>query len=300
MTAYPRTTHALREALEARGFRPRKRHGQHFLTDPQAVDAIVRDADVGELDHVLEIGTGVGVLTHALAETGARVTSFEVDPEALALARSLRAWPARVRFVEGDALAGKHALAPALEAALAEHPDPSGRLLVVSNLPYGAGTPIVLGLLGHDPPPDRLVVMLQREVVEKMLAQPGHHEYGAPSVFVGLEAEGRILRRFGPNVFWPRPRVDSAVLDLVPRADRPLEGHDRRAFAAFVAALFSRRRKVLPTALAHAAAIDVARARALVAAVGLGAAARVEQAAPASLLALFLAAHGGGVGGEDG
>ena len=288
--SYPRTTRALRDALDAHGLSPRKRHGQNFLTDVQAVDAIVRDADVSAKDHVVEVGTGVGLLTHALAATGARVTSFEVDGDMLALTRSLTDWPERVTFVEGDVLAGKHALAPAFRRALRQRPEPPGRLLLVSNLPYGAGTPIVLGVLSLPCPPDALVVMLQREVVEKLLALPGTRPYGAPSVAVGLKAEGRLLRRFGPEVFWPRPRVQSAVVRLVPRAQVPLAGEEHDAFGRFVTALFTRRRKTLAAALRSLdVAPDPAARAAAIAASGLDPHARVEQIPPEAQLDLWRA-----------
>jgi 16S rRNA (adenine1518-N6/adenine1519-N6)-dimethyltransferase len=288
---FPRTATALREALEARGIRPRRRHGQNFLCDPQAVDAIVRDADVRPSDRVLEVGTGAGLLTHVLAETGAEVVSFEVDEDILEIARELRTWPDRVTFVPGDVLATKHELAPAFRAALRARPASPGRLLLVSNLPYGAGTPILLGVLADECPPDALVVMLQREVAEKLLAGPGTKAYGAPSVIVGLNAVGEPLRRFGPEVFWPRPRVNSAVIRLVPRADRLVKPAEQRPFGAFVTALFSHRRKVLPRAMAMGMPdLAVDRAHAVVAAAGLGADVRVERVEPEALLDLWRAA----------
>ncbi len=285
---YPRTTRAIRDALDAEGLSPRKRHGQNFLTDVQAVDAIVRDAGAREEDHIVEVGTGVGLLTHALASTGARVTSFEVDPEMLALTQRLASWPERVTFVEGDVLAGKHALAPSFRQALEERPDPPGQLLLVSNLPYGAGTPILLGVLSLPRPPDRLVVMLQREVAEKLLTGPGSKAYGAPSVAVGLKARGRLLRRFGPEVFWPRPKVQSAVVELVPLAQGPLAPDEHDAFGRFVTALFTRRRKKLATAVRSVdAALDAASAAAAIRAAGIDEEARVERVAPAALLDLW-------------
>ncbi|MFV1958111.1 MAG: 16S rRNA (adenine(1518)-N(6)/adenine(1519)-N(6))-dimethyltransferase RsmA [Planctomycetota bacterium] len=287
---FPRTTGALRAVLEAHDIRPAKGHGQHFLTDPQAVDAIVRDAGVASADRVVEVGTGAGLLTHALAETGAEVVSFEVDERMLDLARSLRAWPPRVTFVAGDVLAGKHALADPFRRALDRRPDPPGRLLVVSNLPYGAGTPILLGVLSLPRPPDGLTVMLQREVGEKLLAAPASRAYGAPSVLVSLRARGRIVRRFGPEVFWPRPRVRSVVLSLEPRASSGLEARDAPAFGAFVTGLFSHRRKVLSRALVLAVPdLDPARAARAVTGVGLLPTARVETAGPERLLALWKA-----------
>ena len=105
----------------------------------------------------------------------------------------------------------------------------------MSNLPYGAGTPILLGVLSLAPPPDDVVVMLQREVVDKLLAPSGSATYGAPSVAVGLKAEGTVLRRFGPEVFWPRPRIQSTVVRLTPRPDVPLHADEHLPESNWVA-----------------------------------------------------------------
>ena len=141
MTDFPRTTKALREALDARGFSPKKRHGQCFLTDAQAVDAIVRDAEIVPGDAVVEVGTGTGLLTHALCEAGASVETFDLDAEVQDLAKSLREWPDRVRLHAEDVLASKRALSPGLLAALARARGAGpGRSKFVSNLPYNAAT----------------------------------------------------------------------------------------------------------------------------------------------------------------
>ena len=288
MTDFPRTTKALREALAARGVAPAKRHGQCFLTDVQAVDAIVRDAEIAPGDAVVEVGTGTGLLTHALAEAGASVETFDLDARIQGLARGLRDWPARVLFHAEDALAGKHALSPALLAALARaRAAGAGRAKVVSNLPYNAATPVLLGLLVLRDPPDTITAMVQLEVGEKLTAAPGDDAYGAPSVLCGLQATGRILRRFPPQVFWPRPTVTSALVRLVPvRPGRLAPGEDR-PFAEFVLALFSRRRKVLSTALRAARPdLDAAGAASACLAAGVDARARPEDVAPAGFLRL--------------
>ena len=292
LSAFPRTTSALRAVLDQHGVRPRKGHGQCFLTDPQAVDAIVRDAGVTPEDRVVEVGTGPGLLTHALAEAGAEVVTFDIDPDVQRLARNLRTWPERVRFEEGDVLAGKHALAPAFRDAFAPSTGsgPAGRVLLVSNLPYGAGTPILLGVLSLPRPPDEITVMVQREVAEKLLAGPENPEYGSPSVSVRLKAAGRILRRFGPEVFWPRPRVHSALLRLVPSRPGPLEAKEHEPFGAFVTALFTLRRKVLVGTLQHVVeGLTAAGAQAGLAAVGLGPQQRPQEVGPERMLALWRA-----------
>lgn len=287
--AFPRTAKALREALDAHGVAPRKRHGQCFLTDVQAIDAIVRDAAVAPGDAVIEVGTGTGLLTHALAETGADVDTFDIDADIQRFARSLRTWPDRVRFHLGDVLEGKHALSADLLAVLARaHATAPGRVKVVSNLPYNAATPVLLGLLALEAPPTEITVMIQREVAEKLLAPAGGDDYGPPSILRALEADGKILRRFPPQVFWPAPSVQSALLRLVPRPARRVRAAEERAFATFLVGVFSRRRKVLSSALRTACpALTAEAAVAACAAAGLASSSRPEEASPEALLALF-------------
>ena len=284
---FPRTGAELRKALEAIGLRPQRRHGQNFLTDAQAVDAVVRDAEVRPGDRVVEVGTGPGLLTHALCEAGAAVVSFDIDARLQGLAQSLRTWPPQVTFESMDVLAGKHALAPCFAGAF-ERGSSGDSVKLVSNLPYSAATPILMGVLSLPAPPDRIVVMIQEEVGEKMLARAGQANYGAPSIAVGLKASGRIVRRFGPQVFWPRPKVRSVVLDLTPIRPPALAPDEHAPFGSFVIALFTRRRKVLTTAL-RAAVPDLTadEARAALEAEGLPAATRAEAVEPERLLALW-------------
>jgi len=291
---FPRTAKALREALAAHGVAPRKRHGQCFLTDVQAIDAIVRDAAVAAGDAVVEVGTGTGLLTHALVEAGAAVDTFDIDRDIQGFARALRAWPDRVRFHLGDVLDGKHALSADLLAVLARaHATAPGRVKVVSNLPYNAATPVLLGLLALPTPPDEIVVMIQREVAEKFLAPCGGDDYGPPSILRALEADGKILRRFPPQVFWPAPSVQSALLRLLPRRTRTVPAADERAFATFLVGVFSRRRKILSSALRTARpGLTAEAAVAACAAAGLASSSRPEEASPEALLALFRAATG--------
>lgn len=287
---FPRTTSALRAVLERAGLKPRKGHGQCFLTDVQAVDAIVRDAGVTEHDRVVEVGTGPGLLTYALAETGAEVVSFDLDADLQRLAQGLCAWPARVSFVASDVLAGKHALAPSFRAALEAPASAGGRRLLVSNLPYGAGTPILLGVLSLTAPPDELTVMVQLEMAEKLLATPEDPEYGAPSILVGLKATGRILRRYGPQVFWPQPKVRSALLRLCPRRPSPLEPGEHEPFGAFVTALFGFRRKMLSSSLPHlVAGLEPARTAEVLGGLGVAAQQRPQEVGPERMLALWRA-----------
>jgi 16S rRNA (adenine1518-N6/adenine1519-N6)-dimethyltransferase len=202
-----------------------------------------------------------------------------------------------VRFVIGDVLAGKHALARPFREALAAPAPPGGRRLLVSNLPYGAGTPILLGVLSVERPPDELTVMVQLEVAEKLLAGPESPEYGAPSVLVGLKARGRILRRYGPQVFWPQPRVRSALLRLVPTLPIPLEPPEHEPFGAFVTALFTLRRKILVSTVQHVVpGLDPAGAERALGEVAIAPRQRAQEVEPPRMLALWRALGRPGLG----
>jgi 16S rRNA (adenine1518-N6/adenine1519-N6)-dimethyltransferase len=287
---FPRTTKALRDALEEAGLAPRKRHGQCFLTDAQAVDAIVRDAGVEAGDAVVEVGTGTGLLTHALVEAGASVETFDLDVRIQEFAKALREWPPTVVFHAEDALESKHALSPALLDALARARSRSepGHAKFVSNLPYNAATPVLLALLALPDAPDSITAMVQLEVAQKLLSEPGDEGYGPPSILRALSAEGRVLRRFPAQVFWPQPSVKSALLGLWPTRPPAARPEEHRAFSEFLLGLFSRRRKILSTALRVARpAATPDEAAAAIAAAGLDPRLRPEDVAPEALLDLF-------------
>ena len=219
--------------LERHGVRPRKSLGQHFLVDPNTVRRIVEVAGVGPGDRVVEIGAGAGTLTRGLAAAGARVLAFEVDE--------------RLRPVLDEALAGtgtdlrfSDAAAVGLGSAL------EGRgWVMVANLPYNVGTPLLLDALRFTPAIERFVVMLQREAVDRLAAGPGSKAYGLPSVVVSLHARIRVALRVPSSVFLPPPQVESAVA-VLDRTEAPPAAERAIALAA---AAFGQRRKMLRSSL---------------------------------------------------
>ncbi len=217
--AVPHTKTALKAMLLARGRRPTRHRGQHFLVDPNLVDAIVRSAGVRRDDCVLEVGTGSGILTDKLIGPAGCVVSLEIDRELLELTRQARDWPTHAILLEADVLRRKHQLEPAaLERWRAERDARGlGSLLVVSNLPYSVATPFLANLLWEGIEARDVVVLVQREAAERFVAVPDTAAYGPMSVAVALLAEARILRRVPPDVFWPAPKVEAAVLRLTPR-----------------------------------------------------------------------------------
>jgi len=212
----PRTKTAVKALLAAHGIHPRKLHGQHFLVDGNLIDAIVRSADVRPGDCVLEVGTGTGILTDALADRAGRVISCDLDAALQSVARGLREWPASVEFHCEDILQGKHRLNPKILERWTDAAREGMALKVVSNLPYSVATPFLVNLLWAGLEMEEAVVLVQKEAAERFTARPGTADYGPVSVAAALLAEARILRRVAPTVFWPAPKIDSALLRLAP------------------------------------------------------------------------------------
>jgi len=228
----------IKNVLAARGLAPRKSFGQNFMVDSNFAAAVARAARADERTLILEVGPGTGCLTEALlaSHPAARVLAVEIDRGLAAFLRETLADPiaqGRLTLLEGDALAGKHALAPALVQAALEisATENRPRRVLCANLPYNAATPILMNLAADAEglAVESAVATIQTELAERLLAGADDAAYGAPSAFLALRATGKILRRVGNEVFWPRPQVASAVvrLDFRPFAEdsRP-EGPD--------------------------------------------------------------------------
>jgi 16S rRNA (adenine1518-N6/adenine1519-N6)-dimethyltransferase len=226
--------------LAEHGLSPRRAFGQNFVADPNTVRRIARLADVGPGDHVVEIGAGLGSLTLALAETGARVTAIEIDHGVAPVLREVVRDYANIDVIEGD-------------ARLIDWNDivaPDARAVVVANLPYNVATPLVADLLDDVPQLHRFVVMVQKEVALRLAARPGTPEYGAVSVKVAYWATARLLGDVPPTVFVPRPKVTSSIIEIT-RRDTPALGPDvePRELFDIVRTAFGQRRKMLRRSL---------------------------------------------------
>jgi 16S rRNA (adenine1518-N6/adenine1519-N6)-dimethyltransferase len=244
------------------------RLGQNFLADPNLLDAIVRDAELDPGDVVLEVGAGEGVLTERLAEAASHVHTVELDRGlGPALAR-LAARPS-VELHWGDAM--KIDLAGL---------DPAPNALV-ANLPYSIATPLILRSIEELPSLSRWTVMVQREIADRLRAEPGGRVYGSPSVVAQLACEVRLIRTVDPAVFRPRPRVESAILGL--RRTGPGADAETREL---VRAAFAHRRKALPRSLEHVRPGMREAARDALAELGLAPEARAESLSPEDFAAL--------------
>ena len=263
----------LREALSAHGLLADKRLGQHFLLDLNLTAKIARVAGPLAGRAVLEVGPGPGGLTRALLSAGARVVAVERDARFLPLLSELAdAAAGRLQVVEGDALRVHEA------ALLADHA-PGLPADVVANLPYNVGTPLLVRWLTGAWTPQRLTLMFQREVAERIVAPAGADAYGRLAVLAQTLARADLAMSLPARAFTPPPKVDSAVVRLDPLADRP--SPDRiAALERVTAAAFGQRRKMLRSSLKPVGG------EALCAAAGIDAGERAERIAPEGFLAL--------------
>lgn len=257
----------IRELAERLDIRPTKQWGQNFVVDANTVRKIVRVAGVGPEDVVVEVGPGLGSLTLALLPVVRQVTAIEVDPRlAGALEDTVRALQpenaAKLRLVAADAL------------TVTKLPGPKPTALV-ANLPYNISVPVVLSFLEQFASIQRVLVMVQLEVAERLAARPGGRIYGVPSLKAAWYADVELAGRVGRNVFWPAPNVDSGLVSLV-RRDPPDTTATRQEVFRCIDAAFLQRRKSLRGALASWAG-SPARAEAALLAAGVDPKARGEQ-----------------------
>ena len=234
----------IRRIADEAGVSPTKKFGQNFVIDPGTVRRIVREAGVKAGDRVLEVGPGLGSLTLAILETGATVTAVEIDPplaERLprTVAEFMPAAAERLTVITSDALA----LTPDM---LATGDD---RLTLVANLPYNVATPIILTLLERFERLDSFLVMVQKEVADRLAAGPGSKIYGTPSVKLAWYGTSERAGVIGRNVFWPAPNVDSALVRFSRYAEPRFPGVDRTRVFTLIDAAFGQRRKTLHAAL---------------------------------------------------
>jgi len=259
------TPGSVRDLLADHGCRPSRALGQHFLADPNLARKIVRLADVSAGDRVVEIGPGIGSLTVVLAEAGARVVALELDRHLLPVLHQVlteAGYDGAVEVVAGDGLTVD------LRALTG-----GDTWACVSNLPYNVATPLVMRLLEEFPEMQRCLVMVQKEVGERLVAGPGTKAYGAVSVKVEYYAQARIVGTVAATVFVPPPNVASALVRLDRRAAPPVDVPSTDALFALVRAGFGQRRKTLRRSLRPALGD---RTEAVLAAAGVDAGTRAE------------------------
>jgi 16S rRNA (adenine1518-N6/adenine1519-N6)-dimethyltransferase len=244
----PRQTKSfLMSKLREIGVEPSSRHGQNFLIDLNLVQMIADSADLGPRDVVLEIGTGTGSLTTLMAPRASHVVTVEIDGNLFELASEQLLRFDNVTQLRVDALHNKSTFAPEVMDAVGEalRSTPDSRLKLVANLPYNVATPILSNLLLCEHTPHMMVATIQKELADRIVAKPWSKDYGALSVWMQSQATTEIVRIMPPKVFWPAPKVESAIVRIIVDPERRAAIPDLKYFQQIVRALFLHRRKFL-------------------------------------------------------
>ena len=237
----------LMELFQRHGYNPRRDLGQNFLIDVNLVEYIARSAELDEKDVVLEVGAGTGGMTAFLVKDAGHVISVELDENVFPLAQEAVKDADNVTLIKTDILKNKHTFSPEVMELVQEKLDSieGSRLKLVSNLPYNVATPVVSNLVSTELPWKRMVITIQLELGQRMSARPKSSHYGALSAWLQAQCFVKILKRLGPQVFWPRPKVNSAIVLLRPQHERRKAIGDREFYHDFVRRLFHQRRKLM-------------------------------------------------------
>ena len=230
------------EVIQKNEFAFQKRFGQNFLVDARVLDKIIQSAGVTKEDCVLEVGPGIGTMTQALSEAARQVVAVEIDDHLIPiLQETLKECP-NVKVIHGDILKTD-------VKAIADEYNEGCPLHVIANLPYYITTPIIMGLFESGVPLKSITIMVQKEVADRMKAEPGTKDYGALSLAVQFYAEPYIAANVPPNCFIPRPNVGSAVIRLTRHEQSPVQVADEKLMFRLIRAAFNQRRKTLANSL---------------------------------------------------
>jgi 16S rRNA (adenine1518-N6/adenine1519-N6)-dimethyltransferase len=269
----------IRALLAAAGLAPRQRLGQHFLVDLNLMHKLVAAADLRPADVVLEVGAGTGSLTEILVEHGVHVVAVEIDRGLQGILRERLGEHPRCTLIQADALASKHQVNPLVLKTFGQRePAAGGARKLVANLPYQIATPLLAELLISGPPLERLTCTIQREVGQRLAADPQTEAYGPLSVITQTLAEVELVAILPPTAFWPRPAVESLMVNIHPRPPEQIEVDEPADFARFVHQGFLHRRKMLRRVVRE---WDLLDALAVFKAAGVSPEARPEQLSPA-------------------
>ncbi|MFH1369792.1 MAG: 16S rRNA (adenine(1518)-N(6)/adenine(1519)-N(6))-dimethyltransferase RsmA [Planctomycetota bacterium] len=236
----------IRLLLESAGVRPNKRFGQHFLIDLNLMRLLIDAADIQKNDVVLEVGCATGSLTTGIVEKAGFCITVEIDAVLAGIAKSQLAEKSNVEIIIADALKNKSEINPVVIDAVNRARDiHKGRLLLISNLPYAAGTPFMLNLITGSLVADAMFVTVQKEVADRMTAQAGTKDYGILSILLLATGNIKHIRTLKPTVFWPQPQVDSAMISYVREPEKIRQIKSIEMLSKIAGTFLQHRRKML-------------------------------------------------------
>ncbi len=243
----------LMQLFERHGFNPRSDLGQNFLIDLNIIEYVVKNGHIQPNDIVLEVGTGTGGMTTFMARKAKHVITVEYDKNMHTLASEATQKYDNITLLHCDALKNKNRISPTVLDAIEEQlqANPGSQLKLIANLPYNIATPLISNLVASDLPWSRMVVTIQLELGLKMSCKPATSNYGALSVWLQSQCFVKVLKKLGPTVFWPRPKVDSAIVQLTPNPPMKETIGDRVFFQDFLRRVFQHRRKLMRSTLTN-------------------------------------------------
>jgi 16S rRNA (adenine1518-N6/adenine1519-N6)-dimethyltransferase len=240
------TLREIQSLMAAEGLTPHRRFGQNFLIDGNLLRKLVAAADLDDRCTVLEVGPGTGSLTGELLEQAGHVVAVEIDSGLIRVLQAQFANQPKLTLIHADALAGKHAIEPRVLEAVAESTRRlAGPFRAVANLPYNAGTPLLVELALLDDPPDRACITIQQEVADRICADAGSDDYGPLSIVLQTACDVKRIARVPPQAFWPAPNVTSVMLRFDRRRGLGATPAALRRLSSVVHAGFAHRRKTL-------------------------------------------------------
>ncbi len=252
----PHTKSMLKVLFEERGIRIKKQWGQNFLIDQNLLQFIVKTAELSRNDVVLEIGAGTGSLTRLLAQKAGHVFAVEVDRKLFEILEETLKDFNNVTLINRDILKSKHHIQPEIVEAISDHVSTANfstgdsYVKVIANLPYYISIPIIIDLLQEILPIRTMILMLQRDTTDRIMAHPGTKDYGVLSIMTRLFAEVKVLKKLSPQVFWPVPLVDSAIVKMKVNRHTYVDTiRDYRGFQDVVRSIYSSRRKTISNSL---------------------------------------------------
>jgi 16S rRNA (adenine1518-N6/adenine1519-N6)-dimethyltransferase len=280
------------ELLARHGLRPRHDLGQNFLIDLNLLDFLIAQAELGPTDLILEVGSGTGGLTDYLAALAGAVIAVEVDSRMQQLTAEAVEGYSNVTLIGSDVLKNKNHFSPAvldaLDRGLGGANGPIKQLKLVANLPYGVATPVISNLVASEYPWERMVVTVQHELAQRMAAKESTADYSALSVWLQSQCRLEVLKRLPPEVFWPRPKVASAMIRIDPDPALRAKISNREFLHQFLRGVFQQRRKLLRNVLIGMYRRELSRQQIddVLQAQQLSEDARAEQLPPAQLVKL--------------
>jgi 16S rRNA (adenine1518-N6/adenine1519-N6)-dimethyltransferase len=240
------TKQDIQRLLAGAGTQPKHRLGQNFLIDLNLMRLLVKAAHINEQDIILEVGTGTGSFTQAIAEQCGRIITVEYDTALFTISQTQFDKFSNIIQFNMDILENKNAIQQeVLDAIVSAKDEFAGRFLLVANLPYNVGSSVMANLISGPVTADGMYVTVQKEVADRMVATPGRDEYGTLSVLMSATGNIRILRKLPPNVFWPRPQVESAMVTYERDSKKAKQIHDMQTFREIISLFMSHRRKML-------------------------------------------------------